>query len=79
MEIVQKLLEKYVKEWNTMSTNATVPYSQVITDIDQVLQLLQSRVSKSVCECVNSKPMSRSMGDKRYYAVCRKIVEETVY
>lgn len=44
MDIIKNLLEKYVNEWNEKPTNATVPYSQVITDLDHALQLLQPAV-----------------------------------
>lgn len=75
MEVIQKLLEKYVTEWNTKSVGATVPYSQVITDLDQVLQLLQPNVIKSVCNCPNPDPYEE---EPNVCFRCEGIIKQTV-
>lgn len=66
MDIIKKLLEKYVSEWNENPTNATVPYSQVITDLDQALKLLQTDVMRCCTDC--SKQLTKHSDNRLYCA-----------
>jgi hypothetical protein len=72
LKVVTDVMKPYL-----IDNEHRILHSKLIIALNEAL--LQTAVSKSVCECINSKPMSRTMDDKRYCAVCRKIVEETVY